>query len=610
MSLICSSWFCFGISHFKCCSKSQEERGTFGAGRLTLTIDRIMIPFCLSALVATATAAYHGIPEESCKRSLNYTVSRGRHIQTQAFTEERPEESTSGFSHIPCWFPSPRRLPDCEVCWWIPPPPLYIRETHVQPVPGAGQPVTIAQDEDKIYLSNPSMSSIVELFEYRSSPPYRNWTKRPLENMSHPSSYNDSFGFSYRSLYGMVFIGAPDDQTTTNSEYEWFNPTPNTLGTSVGAVYQMWRNPPPQWTARHLIKAPHTESGDMFGYSLEIFSNLLLVGAPFEKADDIGVNNTRGTSNGKNVGVVLLFDTNAPMKYHLRIKPDVPYYGDMAFGSNLFVQGLWLLVGAPLDERCDLPTAIGCAGRGSVWVYVFNWNTLRYDLNTTLRSPTPQNGELFGTAVSASSHDYYFPERIYIGAPGEGSCENTVVSKLSAGGGCLGSGAVYEFVFSRVTRGWAAQRALKGSRNAPSANFGATLIWKPIIITWDTSRKGQVAESRVAESRQGKVAEGSLSLKLVVGAPGDDCALDGYHYIRRGPPCNAVSEGVDSGALYMFADDDGDWVEAMYVKELVPQPGARLGSKLSFGAQNIKIVHASTLNGTVVSFHIGYPVEL
>ena len=98
----------------------------------------------------------------------------------------------------------------------------------------------------------------------------------------------------------------------------------------------------------------------------------------------------------------------------------MPVPCDMAFGSSLAVWEGWLFVGAPDDELCP-DSSSGCTGRGSVWLYFFNYNTNMFELNSTLRSPNARNGDHFGASVAVWQWDM-FPSRVFIGVPGESTC--------------------------------------------------------------------------------------------------------------------------------------------------------------------------------------------
>jgi len=144
---------------------------------------------------------------------------------------------------------------------------------------------------------------------------------------------------------------------------------------AIGAAY-VFRERDGQWEQEAYIKAPNCENGDLFGMSIAVRGDLLLVGAPFEAGSHPTVRIRSASDledidrNGANgAGAVYAFARESDAwQFHSYIKPFEPDEG-LAFGVALRYDAGRLLVGAPYQNAIDDATGRLLANAGAAYLY-------------------------------------------------------------------------------------------------------------------------------------------------------------------------------------------------------------------------------------------------
>lgn len=179
---------------------------------------------------------------------------------------------------------------------------------------------------------------------------------------------NDSFGYSATIENDLILIGSTQSQVD---------------GLRAGSAYLYNTNGNLQET----IDNPFPTEDDLFGHSVSISGDRLLIGSPGDN------------SGGTKAGSAFLFDTNGNL---IRVfdNPD-PGINDN-FGFSVSISGDRILIGA-VDDDIN-----GIIDAGSA--YLFNVNgTLIKKIN----NPTPEEGDFFGQLVSIDG------DKLLIGALGD-----------------------------------------------------------------------------------------------------------------------------------------------------------------------------------------------
>ena len=198
-----------------------------------------------------------------------------------------------------------------------------------------------------------------------------------------PQTYNttapgDDFGESVAAVDGNVAIGAPNANgpavSDTGAVY-LHDGVPTDNGVSTTYVYG---------SLMHVFADPHPATGDLFGASLAVVGNELVIGAP------------GSSSSGARNGVVYVFDadydsaTFGSLLATLSI-PDSDAQANAQFGASVGTTDTNILVGAPGKD----------GGRGEVYEYEGDTTQATFgDLMLKVASPSPVPLAHFGAAVA------------------------------------------------------------------------------------------------------------------------------------------------------------------------------------------------------------------
>lgn len=276
-------------------------------------------------------------------------------------------------------------------------------------------------------------------------------------------------------------------------------------------------------------KASNTGRDDLFGRSLALLGDTLVVGAPGEDSSGIGVNGNQSDDGAANSGAVYIFQRDgSAWAQQAYIKASNAQPGDsfgtsvalsgdilavsalraggvgavyvfqqtsgswveqaILFGSNvepednfgesIALSGNTLVVGAPLEDS----GAIGLNGNqqdngtpDSGAVYVFGRTATFWLQEAYIKASNTDSGDLFGFAVALSG------DTLAVSARNESSCARGVNGQ-QLDNACVLSGAVY--VFQRADSRWAQQAYVKASNTFTLAQFGrsAALVGETLVV--------------------------------------------------------------------------------------------------------------------------------
>jgi len=205
---------------------------------------------------------------------------------------------------------------------------------------GAHREDTVAEDAGSAYLFDTS-GNLLQIFN--------NPTPMP----------KDRFGISVAISGNKIVVGAHQDDTgKTNAGSAY-------LFDTSGNLLQTFNNPTPM-------------RGDLFGDSVAIYENIVVVGA---HRDDTGA---------ENAGSVYLFDTSGNLLQTINNPTPVPEAG---FGEKVAIYGNKVVVGAYHDNA------------GFAYLFDTSGNLLQ-----TFHNPTPVHNDQFGKSVSI------FGNKVVVGA--------------------------------------------------------------------------------------------------------------------------------------------------------------------------------------------------
>jgi len=312
-----------------------------------------------------------------------------------------------------------------------------------------------------------------------------------------------------------------------------------------GAVYVFTRNGS-VWSQKAYLKASNPDADDGFGASVAISGDTIVVGAPFESSNAIGVNGDQNDNSTSWAGAAYIFTHDGGVwSQQAYLKASNPDWDDR-FGYSVAISGDTVVIGAALEDS-NATGVNGDQGDNSAEIagaaYVFirsgsNWSQQAY-----LKASNTDADDWFGSSVAISG------ETVVVGASREDSnaagIDGDQNNNLAAS-----SGAAYVFV--RTGTDWSQQTYLKASDPA------AWDLFSTVAISDDT---------------------------VVVGARWEDSGAAG---VNAGQDDYSASS---AGAVYVFTRNGTLWNQQAYLKASNTDAddifGARLaisGDKLVVGA--------------------------
>ena len=312
-------------------------------------------------------------------------------------------------------------------------------------------------------------------------------------------------------------------------------------GTNSGSAWVFTRSGG-GWSQQALLDASNSNAGDQFGISVAIDGDTIAVGASGERSNATGVGGDQTDNSFTQAGAAYVFlrtGTTWSQQAYLKASNTDPLD---AFGHSVAVSGDTVVVGALLEDG----SAAGVNGTdddnandaGAAYVYTRSagvWSFQAY-----LKASDPGNSDRFGDSVGISG------DTIVVGAPERD-----------------GAGAAY--VFTRSANTWSQQELLTASNPGGQDLFG----WS-VAISGDTIIAGALTEDSSATTVNGDQTN---------------------------------NDAGDSGAAYTFIRSGTDWTQKAYLKASNAEAGDQFGTSVSVdgdravvGAQN-EDSNATLVNG-------------
>jgi hypothetical protein len=349
-------------------------------------------------------------------------------------------------------------------------------------------------------------------------------TAAPFYLKASNTEANDDFG-SVLSLSGdTLVVGASyEDSSATGVDGDQAD---NSAADS-GAVYVFVRNGG-VWSQQAYLKASNTDAGDGFGYAVAISGDTLVVGAPNEASNAIGVNGDQTNNDSRFAGAAYVFTRSegiwsqqAYLKASNTEPSDWLMYWDL-FGWAVSIHGDTIVVGA-VGESSKAQGVNGDQTNNATpqagAAYVFTRSGTTWSQQAYLKASNTEKLDQFGDAVTL------FEDTLVIGAGYEDS-NATGINGDQANNLASASGAVYVFTRSGTT--WSQQAYLKASNTEKLDTFGTALS-----LYGDT---------------------------LVVGAGYEDSHANGVNGNQ------ADNSAPDAGAVYVFTRSGTTWSQQAYLK--------------------------------------------
>jgi len=359
------------------------------------------------------------------------------------------------------------------------------------------------------------------------------------------SGEGDSFGFSVAVSGDTVVVGARnEDSVATGIDGDGSNNS----ALRAGAAYVFVRSGS-GWTQQAYLKASNTDVEDIFGESVAIYGDTVVVGASGEKSAATGVDGSQTDNSFFGAGAAYVFVRSGnSWSQQAYLKASNTGVRD-GFGASVAISGDTVVVGA--SEEDSAATGVDgieddntVANAGAAYVFVRkggSWAQQAY-----LKASNTGAFDHFGSAVAISG------ETVVVGAIFERSAV-TGVNGNQADNSVLGAGAAYVFVRDGET--WEQQAYLKASHTGDNDQFGSA-----VAISDDTLV--------VAAKREESAATG------INGAADDNSAFD-------------------AGAVYVFVRIGGGWEQEAYLKASNTEAEDHFGSSVAISGDSIVVSAAS-----------------
>ena len=225
---------------------------------------------------------------------------------------------------------------------------------------------------------------------------------------------SDNFGYAVAMSASTLVVGAINEASNATGVN---GDTLNNSLPGAGAVYIFTRSGT-TWTQQAYLKASNPDSQDLFGSSVAIFGDTVVVGAPRESSSANGVNGNQADNSTSNAGAAYVFTRNGTTwSQQAYLKASNPGADDL-FGTSVAISGTTIVVGAYQEDS----NAIGIDGNqadnsaqnaGAAYVFTFNGTT--WSQQAYLKASNAEAGDRFGQVVTISG------ETIVVGADGEDS---------------------------------------------------------------------------------------------------------------------------------------------------------------------------------------------
>lgn len=367
-------------------------------------------------------------------------------------------------------------------------------------------------------------------------------------------------------LYTYIFFNhcqAPKLENPCDSRSNAFRETialKSLLGDTSNLCGFSLTNPPSlplKWEAQAYVKAPNTEAGDQFSYSISISGDTIVVGARYEDSNQTTITNgSTASANNSAVlaGAAYVFHrTGSNWEQQAYLKASNIESQD-EFGKSVSISGDTIVVGAVGEDSNQTTITNGStasannSASNSGAAYVYQRNGTTWTQQAYLKAPNAGDNDEFGDSVSISG------DTIVVGALGEDSNQTTITNGTtgSADNSATDAGGVY--VFQRTGGNWIQQAYLKAPNSNAFDRFGSS-----VEISGDT---------------------------IVVGSPDEDSSLT---TIINGATADADNSAVDSGGAYVFQRTGTTWSQQAYLKTPNAESNDKFGSSVSISKDTIVV---------------------
>ncbi|HEX7330065.1 MAG TPA: cadherin-like domain-containing protein [Pyrinomonadaceae bacterium] len=307
---------------------------------------------------------------------------------------------------------------------------------------------------------------------------------------------NDSFGSTVSISGDTVVVGAPGE----DSDARGVNGNQgNNSRSESGAAYVFVRTGG-TWSQQAYLKASNADAHDLFGRSVAISGDSIVVGARNESSNATGVNGDQENNSANASGAAYVFvRSGAVWSQQAYLKASNTGPADF-FGESVAISGDTVVVGAA-DEDSNATGVDGNQSDNSAdaagAAYVFERTAGAWNQQAYLKASNMEAGDAFGGQVAVSGN------MVVVGSQFEDSSA-TGVGGNQNNNSASQSGAAYLFANSGGT--WSQQAYLKASN---TDTLRSDLFGGSVAISGDTVIAGAAFEGSNATGVNGDQSDNS-----------------------------------------------------------------------------------------------------
>lgn len=343
------------------------------------------------------------------------------------------------------------------------------------------------------------------------------YLKNPVANQT------DNFGGTVSISGDTIVVGASKESSNETGVKNGPLGGANNLSNGSGAAY-VFKRTGNTWAQEAFLKGSATNSSDLFGCSVAISGDTIVVGANQEDSSEANVKNgASGSADNtlQNSGAAYVFKrTGSLWVQEAYLKASEPGAGDY-FGDTVAISGETIVIGAQYEENpMDISINSGAA-------YVFRRSGANWAQEAYLKSSGISLNPYFGLSVAISD------DTIVIGADGDDSNETGVRNGVHGALNLLSTESGAAYVFKRTGTIWTQEAYLKAENISKYDTFGSR-----VAISGDT---------------------------ILISAPPEASFETGVTNGSGGGIDNSL---VSSGAAYVFRRTGNLWAQEAYLKGL------------------------------------------
>ncbi|MEM7183780.1 MAG: putative Ig domain-containing protein, partial [Spirochaetota bacterium] len=373
---------------------------------------------------------------------------------------------------------------------------------------------------------------------------------------------NDQFGVSVAIDSDTIVVGADQEDSNQTTITNGATASADNSTKDFGAAY-VYKRSGSTWTQEAYLKAANAEADDLFGNSVAIASDTIVVGARLEDSNQTTITNgsTASTNNSTmNAGAVYVFQRSGStwiQEAYLK----APNPNTLAvFGVSISIASDTIAVGA-LGEPSNQTTITNgttASADNSAFVsgavYIFKRSGSTWAQEAYLKAPNAEASDQFGHSISIAS------DTLAVLATGEASNQTTITNGTTASTDNSASSAGAVYVFKRSGNTWAQEAYIKTPNAETNDSLQTTFTLNRLLsISSDT---------------------------IVLGVNGED---SNQTTITHGTTANADNSVSSAGAAYVFKRNGNTWAQEAYLKATNAEVDDQFGSSVSIASDTIAV---------------------